>query len=263
MAKLDTWFFCLNSKTMDRANHGWADMARVAVRSCKAHTHLKPVLVYDGEEDLFIEEMKSMGVEVILHKTMLSDIIERHFSEDRVEITKGAYLRFDIPFLTSEDFVLYTDTDVIFNGNIDTDENILKNIKNFMAAPQMTKEDYENDLNSGVMVINTLQMGQRYFETIRTTRYVMESGLQELDQDILRRVFPLDRRSNLSISYNWKPYWGYNPEASIIHFHGPKPSAVEERMKTGVPLKEESWEELYNRNVEAYVNYLQLYKSYL
>lgn len=219
--------------------------------------------MYDGEEDSFTEEMKSMEVEVILHKTMLSDIIERCFSEDRIEIAKGAYLRLDIPFLTSEDFVLYTDVDVIFNGSIDTDENILKNIKNFMAAPQTVQDDFENDLNSGVMVINTLQMGQRYFEMIRTTRYVLENGLRELDQDILRRVFPLDRRSSLNISYNWKPYWGYNPKASIVHFHGPKPDAIEERMRTGTPMAEESWEELYNRNVEAYVNYLQLYKSYL
>jgi hypothetical protein len=22
---------------------------------------------------------------------------------------------------------------------------------------------------------------------------------------------------------NWKPYWGINPAAKIIHFHGPKP----------------------------------------
>ncbi len=22
---------------------------------------------------------------------------------------------------------------------------------------------------------------------------------------------------------NWKPYWGWNPQARIIHFHGPKP----------------------------------------
>ncbi len=22
---------------------------------------------------------------------------------------------------------------------------------------------------------------------------------------------------------NWKPYWGWNPQARIIHFHGPSP----------------------------------------
>ena len=24
--------------------------------------------------------------------------------------------------------------------------------------------------------------------------------------------------------FNWKPYWGYHAKASVIHFHGPKPS---------------------------------------
>ncbi len=264
MAKLDTWFYCLNGKTIDRKDHDWFNMTKVAVKSCKVNTHLQPVLIYDGVEDFFTEEIRSLGSEVIFHKTMLDDLLKRNFKDPYIyEIAKGAFLRIDIPFLTNEDFALYTDVDIIFNGPIDTDENILNNIQNFMAAPQFNQEDFKDDMNTGVMVMNNRHMGLNYFEIVRTARYVIESGLTELDQEILRRVFPLERRSKLNAFYNWKPYWGYNPKASIIHFHGPKPSAVEERMRTGKPFEYESWEILYNRNVEGYVNYLQLFNSYL
>jgi hypothetical protein len=23
--------------------------------------------------------------------------------------------------------------------------------------------------------------------------------------------------------WNWRPYWGINPDVAILHFHGPKP----------------------------------------
>ena len=29
----------------------------------------------------------------------------------------------------------------------------------------------------------------------------------------------------LPIEYNWKPYWGINDKAKLIHFHGMKPSS--------------------------------------
>lgn len=264
MAKLDTWFFCLSADTLNRTDHDWINMARVAVESCKANTHLKPTLIYDGNEDDFSKEMEGRGVNIIYHTTMLDDLLKRNFKDKHLcNIGKGAFLRLDIPFLTSEDFVLYTDVDVIFNRPVDTDENILKSINNFMAAPQFTQDAYENDINSGVMVMNTVQMGKCYIELVKTARYVIESGLTELDQEILRRVFPIQRRSNLSVAYNWKPYWGYNPNATIVHFHGPKPKAVEQRMRTGIPFPYEAWEELYNKNVDGYVQYVELFNKYL
>ena len=32
--------------------------------------------------------------------------------------------------------------------------------------------------------------------------------------------------------FNWKPYWPYNPEATIMHWHGPKPSDYESMRAT-------------------------------
>jgi hypothetical protein len=36
---------------------------------------------------------------------------------------------------------------------------------------------------------------------------------------------------------NWKPYWGENPEAKIIHLHGPKPYQRDHIEQTWPELK--------------------------
>src|SRR4051794_28018626 len=42
------------------------------------------------------------------------------------------------------------------------------------------------------------------------------------DQPRLREFYK-GKYDPLPAEFNWKPYWGYNALASIVHFHGPKP----------------------------------------
>lgn len=53
----------------------------------------------------------------------------------------------------------------------------------------------------------------------------IESHLPELDvfDQSAYNLFYSGQSTKLPLEYNWKPYWGNNPPAKIIHFHGPKP----------------------------------------
>lgn len=270
MSLLQNWYFCLSESTLDRKDHDWISMAIVAVRSCKKHTSLIPNLIYAGKPGPFTELMESEGVNIIYHTTALYDSLYNRYVKfsnkpDVLSISEGAFLRFDIPVLCQDRFALYTDVDVIFNKQFDTNENILNNIKNFMAAPQSNPDDFENDLNSGILVLNIEHMRNNYFKLIDFTRKDLSviTDMVNLDQEILRMFFPLSERSQLNALYNWKPYWGYNERASIIHFHGPKALAVKTRIDTDIPFSYESWETLYNKNKDSYVEYVKLFEYYL
>ena len=59
---LKEWYFCLNGNTINRPDHDWKNMIRVAVKSAKKNTKLHPNFIYDGEDSDFIQELKDMGV---------------------------------------------------------------------------------------------------------------------------------------------------------------------------------------------------------
>jgi lipopolysaccharide biosynthesis glycosyltransferase len=51
------------------------------------------------------------------------------------------------------------------------------------------------------------------------------------DQSAPNELFS-GRWEHLPSTWNWKPYWGRNDEANIVHFHGPKPTHASQ-MLTG------------------------------
>ena len=49
-----------------------------------------------------------------------------------------------------------------------------------------------------------------------------QSTKADWDQFTYKKYFA-STKNYLDPIYNWKPYWGENSNAKIIHFHGPKP----------------------------------------
>src|SRR4029077_12023275 len=139
----------------------------------------------------------------------------------------------EIPRLTAalgvdDEFALYTDVDVMFVGDVATALCQLRP-KYFAAAPEFTLNDYEH-MNSGVMLMNLRSLRQKDDEF----RSFIQDHLETLvdtswDQEAYRRFFGRrtfitkvigTRWNQLTPELNWKPYWGTNPNAQIIHFHG-------------------------------------------
>ena len=70
------------------------------------------------------------------------------------------------------------------------------------------------------------------------------------------------RFDHLDPLMNWKPYWGRNNGASIVHFHGPKPRQVR-LIKAGRYDGKRDLNEIWARNPGAYDYYCPIWGHYV
>lgn len=170
-----------------------------------------------------------------------------------LNIAGGAFLRLEIPRLARElgwtdEFVFYTDCDVMFERD---PRPLLEPLRPhfFAGCPEFSKRR-GIFLNTGAMWMNLRALDAAAgFET--WTRRNLGRCLDfAFDQGAFRVYFnPLHRLAwrlgianhhfyrvmgrvplrtwkwnKLPLELNWKPYWGPNAAASLIHFHGLKPT---------------------------------------
>ncbi len=252
------WFFALSESSLNVADQGWKDLIRVAVRSARAHTDLEPHFVYDGLPSAFTSELAGLGVKIVQHRVSFLDRLlakraASGFREDPVynAIAAGAYLRVEIPLIEqAEEFVLYTDCDVLFLRMPD-----LGDIRPeyFACAPQRYQTDFA-DMNSGVMMMNLPALRQNVAEI---SDYIIENfhRLNGFDQPAFREFYR-GRFARLPLELNWKPYWGLHPDAAVIHFHGPKPETVRTLLEKPHQPVPPILRELFGENVDSYRAYL-------
>jgi hypothetical protein len=132
----------------------------------------------------------------------------------------------------------------------------------FMAAPQFDPRGHSSrELNSGVMVINVPRLG-------RDLPAIVDHGCDLLpgmnlgyDQDFLIEFYR-GAWDPLALRYNWKPYWGINEDAKIIHWHGLKPEVTQ-----GLRASEEFptidlFRTLFTSNRESYFKNLKLWEAF-
>lgn len=253
------WYFAISESSIDRPEHEWRDMIRVAVRSAIGSTDLKPHLLYDGGENPFLDELRGLGVTVIHRRVSFYDALEAYGanSPGYVNIASGAFLRFEIALIDDGEFALYTDCDVLFNRRLDFGAASKPPL--FSASSQSSTNTSE-DMNSGVMLINVAGMRAEYDALVAFTRANLDLGL---DQEVLR-VFCAGRYTPMDRSLNWKPYWGANPDAQIIHFHGPKPGAARRLASEGLGSTNiEIWKHLYSLSPEGYGEYVEAWDAVL
>jgi hypothetical protein len=201
------------------------ELARLAVLSARAVGGLEPVLLYHGARTAFTAWMEQHGVRV--HDTspaFIAAIEQAQAAGTYKAHSIGHWLRIAIPEVEHErDFVLYTDCDVIFLRGFDWSRI---RPKVFAAAPEF-KPDAWNYFNAGVMVLNVPAMRATFpaFEAQVKSRIQSGEHFRYDDQIALNEAYRglWDR---LDPRFNWKPYWDFNAQAVILHFHGPKPGAV-------------------------------------
>lgn len=121
-------------------------------------------MLFDGEENEFIDTLRKKGVEVIFHRvnSMMLSLSVIKTSPGYSSIASGAFSSVEIPLIEKEDdYVLYTDCDVLFMSDLPVLDVYPEY---FSCAPQTSKTDYLNDANSGVLVINVNKMRESYSE---------------------------------------------------------------------------------------------------
>jgi hypothetical protein len=243
------WYFSLSEASINRPEHGWRDLIRVAVLSARRNTSFHPHMLYDGEENEFTAELRAMGVTVIRRRVSFYDALATR-GAGYLAIASGAFLRVEIPEIErEEEVILYTDCDVIFRSNPVFSEKP----DFFAAAPQTSIGDYANDMNTGVMLMNLPALRAELPEFRRFIIRLLHHGLPGCDQENYRRFYA-GRWSPLDARYNWKPYWGSNPNAVIVHWHGPKPMLIHKLLQNPELDTNPDWRQLYDGAKQGYAD---------
>jgi len=250
------WIFALDAGSVD----SYGDFVRVAVLSARKHSSLAPICLFDGDECELTQWMGEQGVEIIHVRSRLYDsiveIATRRQMPFWLQFAPGTFLRLEIPRLARErgwndEFVFYTDCDVMFAAD---PRPLLEPLRpRFFAACPETFKDKPLHLNAGVMWMNVRAMDDPAFDAW-LDRNLERCCEWQYDQTACRVFYhPLHRLAwrlkvpyrlfyslmarlpvrswqwdDLPLELNWRPYWGENADASVIHFQGIKPTQRDE-----------------------------------
>jgi lipopolysaccharide biosynthesis glycosyltransferase len=257
------WFLALSDGGATFLHY--VEMAKVAIHSAQKFTSLQPHLLYDGNENEFTSWVRKRGVPIIACQSSLrAELAELEVCRKDATIAaaaRGMFLRVELPDLADElaldERILYTDCDVLFRRDVAEDFARIP-CEYFAVAGEFSPTDYEH-MNNGVMWMNLRVLARRnhaFKNYIRENLVRLQNG--QWEQVAYREFFRRDGTAlwdKLAPELNWKPYWGDNPGAAIVHFHGPKPFE-----RTYVDPMIPALQHLIGG---AYLDYCQLWDSFL
>jgi hypothetical protein len=248
------WFFAFNQIS----EQSYGDFARVAVLSARQNTKLEAFCLYDGVPCDLTCWLEAHGVTILPAHFRFArwwqETAERRSLPSMARIALGAFLRFELVEVMArerlnDNFAFYTDCDVIFARD---PEPLLAALKpHFFAVAPETFPHKRLHMNSGAMWLNCYTLRSEnppFFEFAE--KHMEQAWSSSYDQGIYRAYFnpphkwawkmgipdrlfyavmsrlPLKtwKWDDLPLELNWKPYWGENDDAAIIHFHGLKPT---------------------------------------
>lgn len=212
------WYFAIEETG---THHEPGVLALAAVRSCREHTDLEPVCLFDGSNPVFLAELAKLGVRVIQCEVPFANRIDQNHRTVGYPLTaRGAFLRTVIPSVEKDDdYVLYTDIDILFLKQPTIDVEAVRDFPIGVVEAETLGD--RGAFNSGVMLMNLPRMRDRHDEFMAFCAENMLSFLPGFDQIALNRFYR-DNVAWLSPHLNWRPYWGIDPSAEILHFHGIK-----------------------------------------
>lgn len=265
-------YICLTDSVVDRSDY--FDMLKVTLISARRNTTLRLVCLYDGQvNDPIYNLLSEFDVEIIIHELPYKqELMEIYPCEwmlkelgKEIEYNRifGTFMRMEIPIVeTEEEYVLYSDLDVIFNNDI-----LLEDLPRpcyLAAAPEFEQDINKMEyFNAGVLLINVQGMRLKYLKFIEMMKRRERNKIGLFDQGYLNELCFEDMEI-LPIEYNWKPYWGINEKAKLIHFHGMKPNS---NLKEAGFVTDDSFFRIVFENNEygyaGYVYYFMLFFNYL
>lgn len=242
----------------------YIDHIKAMINSAAINTSLQSYFIYDGEQDELTDWLEAKGVTIVYHRSSLADLIQSNTSDSFNKHTAmGAYLRLDIPIIVeklaiTDDVVLYTDCDVIFVKDV-----TYSNTPNqFAIAPEFNSSKERPYFNTGVMFINVSEFTDSRDLFIDFIRQIGDlSRFGDYDQGALNHFYT-NRFSHLEWNYNWRPYFGINPDAVIVHYHGLKIKDIASTIKNNgheIPV----YNRLFHNNPEAYRFYFDILNEML
>ncbi|RMF98439.1 MAG: hypothetical protein D6734_00370 [Candidatus Schekmanbacteria bacterium] len=248
------WFFALND--VSHEFEAYSNMLKVAVHTALKYTSLSPYFLYDGKENALTDWLRERDVKIIFRRSFLyeklKEISEKENDTNYLSVGAGTFLRIEIPQLTLEmgipdEYVLYTDVDVMFLSDVN---DYMESLKPhfFAVAPEFYIDNYRK-MNVGVMLMNLKNLRTMDKKFLKFTEENIEYLAKKVwDQTAYHKFYKKWWKNpewdRLSPEYNWKPYWGKDySSAKIIHFHGPKPYQREMLQSANMPenIKSLKW----------------------
>jgi len=260
------WYTCCNEKGIELGG----ECLIAAVHSCLQNTSLTPHLVYSGRDNSFIRYLSSLGVKIFFHRSSFKNAIDaasprQGFNKDWAA---GNFLRFDIPLLEeTDDYVLYTDTDVVFCSDILSlpRPGVIAAANEFLIDAKEIKEHTEI-FNAGVMILNMpiLRHLHRSILDLTVANDFERGAAGWYDQGILNGLFA-GHRVQLPPEMNWRPFTKISPRPTIIHFHYLKPFELWPIRKRNLAEEElnDVQRQLYAIAPEQYAWAFRTYRQYL
>jgi hypothetical protein len=259
------WVFCLNDAG---AKSYPFKLAQVAIHTAKKYTDLEPVCLFDGEDENFINYLKSKNVEIIQTESPIKEkiqyLIKNSFVLDHVkdkqallDFAGGAFLRFEIHKHIEDPYCLYTDYDVFFTKNFELPEKNRSTMEMCFETPNSNIQphyfftDLKRDYNTGVIWFNLHSFKNMYNDFIAKCLETVYMWSQEEHDQSAVNWYCHNQVDLLDSNYNWRPQHGVNENAKIIHFQRIKP------FKEGFDIYYN-----YTKNLKSYVHYEKLFFKY-
>ena len=247
----------------DSEKNVYVSLLEVALKSARLNTTLDLYVLYDGpREHKCYQILKEYNVNIIEHKFSHTAEIAKLFTTDfvgrplKVNQITCTFMRLDVPFIEQEDeYVLYSDFDVVFTKDINVEE--LPKPKYLAASSEFTMERKMAEyFNAGVMVFNVKNMREKCKLIFKD----LEEGkvINGFDQGYLNEHCKEDYEW-LDIKFNWKPYWGINHDASIVHYHGMKPGSEVAESGYGMTDDVLAYTMTSEKSMAGYAYYYMLY----
>ncbi|MEX0918986.1 MAG: hypothetical protein WDZ85_03435 [Candidatus Paceibacterota bacterium] len=188
-----------------------------------------------------------------------------------LEFCAGTYLRTEIAnafdyYGVKDRYTLFVDVDTMILNEIDLDD---VETSYFAASPDWDISDWSS-VGTGVMLINIERMKRDYPKLVQhLIKHNFDfafDGNGPCSQGAWNTFFR-GKWDRLDPLYDWKPWWGFNPEAKVVHFSGPKPKEiprllVDQTNKKGKSESEEIKRFVVNCNREAFLRYSSMWEEY-
>lgn len=214
-------------------NKTYTDMLVATLASARKNTTLDLHCLYDGNKtDKLYKILRKYDVVVHIKtipfmdkikKIYTPEFMQKHFNTQISDKSLQArFLRMMLPEETDDEYILYADTDIMFLQDIKLSD--FEKLPEYIGVcPEFEKSQDYTYFNAGVMLINIPKMREKYQEFLDMINCGKTATIECCDQGYLNDLYS-GLFDKLPLEYNWKPYYGYTPNAKIVHFHGIKPN---------------------------------------
>lgn len=202
------------------ADYAYLDKAETTIKSILYNNQYVKIYLfnYDIPQEWFVninQYAKQIGSEIVDAKFDPSLVQDVHVNYKHMNAM--TYARFLIPKIIPEDKVLYLDSDLVCDRNLDELFKLDFEGKSILAVFDIFNGSYVDQYNAGVMLINNAKLKQDPEISGKLLKLGQDPNINNADQTIINTYFK-DDIGTLPLKYNYQvgldklAFWANKPE---------------------------------------------------